>query len=416
MAQQTGTKYLNGLRGFAALLVYWHHHELWAHQSSYITFERAFGYRQRYHFANLPWIRIFFNGGHYATAIFFLVSGYVLSIRPLDIIARRNSTTQQGELANHLASSLFRRWFRLYLPLICTTFIYMTSWHVFGLRIRGVQPRDIWRVEAKTWLGEIMDFSFCFSRTMEFKGSLVNLFTLLALSRSSRNARLVCELGLITYFMYAVSDGWYLAFFIAGLFLRELDTWYENKIRIPQGVAGIRWLEKCFWISILLFSMYLGGFPHCATAACLRKNPGWYFLSFLTPPISFAYDPKWFYLLPAAVLLLTATRRIPWLRNFFENLICQHLGHISYSLYLVHGPIMRIFADTLLRSRFVDKFPISTAGPLALGLSFLIAQLIILPLTLGIAEVVTWTIDKPSNNFSHWLYRKTIESGQDSVK
>ena len=40
--------YLNGLRGWAALLVCCHHPELGAHQSASNIFERAYGYRLRY--------------------------------------------------------------------------------------------------------------------------------------------------------------------------------------------------------------------------------------------------------------------------------------------------------------------------------------------------------------------------------
>lgn len=63
MIHYSDTRYLNGLRGWAAVLVYWHHHEIWAHRSAINIFERAYGYHERYHLVTLPWIRLLFNGG-----------------------------------------------------------------------------------------------------------------------------------------------------------------------------------------------------------------------------------------------------------------------------------------------------------------------------------------------------------------
>lgn len=120
---------------------------------------------------------------------------------------------------------------RLYLPLIVTTFLYMTSWHVFGLRIWWTQAQPTYTDELRIWCAEVMDYSFPFNKSgspwlsysdhlwsipVDFKGSLVNYTTLLALSQSSKEARVCCE-------DHTVRDGWYLAFFIAGMLLQEVE-------------------------------------------------------------------------------------------------------------------------------------------------------------------------------------------------
>lgn len=66
------TAYLDGLRGFAAFIVYWHHHQLWPRAFADIILENAYGYEKRYFFACLPGIRTFFTGGHFAVAVFFV--------------------------------------------------------------------------------------------------------------------------------------------------------------------------------------------------------------------------------------------------------------------------------------------------------------------------------------------------------
>ncbi len=66
------TAYLDGLRGFAAFMVYWHHHQLWPRPLADLVFENAYGFEERRFFACLPGIRTFFTGGHFAVAVFFV--------------------------------------------------------------------------------------------------------------------------------------------------------------------------------------------------------------------------------------------------------------------------------------------------------------------------------------------------------
>ncbi|KAJ5552081.1 hypothetical protein N7494_001459 [Penicillium frequentans] len=412
--------YLNGLRGWAALLVYCHHHELWAHQSAANLFERAYGYRLRYHFIALPYIRVLFNGGHFATATLFILSGYVMSLRPLQLI----EGGQLKELAENLSSAIFRRWLRLYAPLFLTTFLYMTSWHFFGLRIRGIQPQEDYISELRMWFAEVADFSFPLSRVgslwlsyndhlwsvpVEMKGSLDH----------PEGFGSGSEVLLIIYFMYAVRDGWYMAFFMAGMLLREVEVWLETSHNPVAPTLSTRLVPHI----ALLFSVYLGSVPHCATASCIRKNPGWSTLSVIIPSMDLSYDPKWHYLLPAGFMFIISIKRIPWLIRLLERPFSQHLGDISYSLYLIHGPVMRILSDTVYAifgwgeggwvvhryfEPLVGAFPLPTWGPLGLEVPFLVAQMFLIFLTLRAANLVTWAVEKPSMFLCRWLYLTSL--------
>lgn len=140
------TAYLDGLRGFAALVVYWGHHELWAHEGAGVgkAFELAYGYDNKYYFACLPGVRTIFAGGHFAVSVFFVLSGYVLSMKPLGCI----QDGDYAELGKNLSSAVFRRWFRLYIPVICTTFGYLTFLHLFKIRtipeLQGSYRSELW--------------------------------------------------------------------------------------------------------------------------------------------------------------------------------------------------------------------------------------------------------------------------------
>ncbi|KAM0561375.1 hypothetical protein ACHAPJ_003255 [Fusarium lateritium] len=425
------TAYLDGLRGFAALLVYIHHHELWAHgiPEQNGPFENGFGYEGKHHFVALPVVRHFFTGGHYAVSTFFIISGYVLSLKPLTLI-------QAGEfiqLGDVLASSLFRRWIRLFLPLVLFLIIYITYLHMFGVWLRIMSQQGSWIDELWAFYLEFKNFSFVFkeggepwlsyqrhlwSIPVEFKGSMVVFSAQMAFSRCSRNARLWCEAGLIFYFMY-ISDGSLYAMFVAGMLLCDLDL-LAKKGDLPRFLARLEPAKEFIYYHLLIFSLFLGGIPsENRNVEQLAKNRGWYYLSWFKPQAVFDY--KWFYLFWAAVFLVASIPRIFWLKSFFETRFCQWLGHISFALYLVHGPVLwtlgeRLYLaagwknDELMKNipHWADKLPLPMSGPLGLELSVLLPQIILLPLTLGLADLVTRFIDTPSVKFAASFYKKVL--------
>ncbi|KAH0364235.1 hypothetical protein KCU65_g6910, partial [Aureobasidium melanogenum] len=107
------TAWLDGMRGVAALLVYIYHLSYSTHDV--MTAWTPTGKRD---FLRLPFIRFFYNG-HFMVSIFFVLSGYALSYKPVKQI--RNGELQA--LREGLASSVFRRGMRLYLPCFVSTLI-----------------------------------------------------------------------------------------------------------------------------------------------------------------------------------------------------------------------------------------------------------------------------------------------------
>jgi peptidoglycan/LPS O-acetylase OafA/YrhL len=427
------TAWLDGLRGFAALLVCWHHHQLWAHNADGLNgmYENAFGFEDKRAFVALPFVRIFFSGGHYAVSVFFVISGYVLSVKALGLI-------QNGDFAkvsDTIGSSLFRRWLRLYLPVIAMTFLWITQYHTTKLWTPMGKPAGSFWDEVQWWYVSFKNYSFLFltgdiyefpvqyhahvwSIPIEFKGSIIIYTALSALSRCTTHARLWCQVGLIFYFLYIV-DGWYGALFMSGMMLSDLDL-LSLEGQLPRIFHRLESFKELIFFHLFIASLYLGGVPsYDWQPHVLDQSPGWRWLSKLKPQAVF--DDKWFYLFWAAFLLVASMPRLPFLKRFFETPFNQYLGRISFALYLVHGPVIWLLGDRMYAAtgwvrdehkehipQWVNAFPLSKGGVMGLELAFLVPALILIPVTLYVAEVVTKLFDEPSVRISSWLYRKTL--------
>jgi hypothetical protein len=115
------TAYLDGIREVASLFVFIHHYPM-----DYFRYLHD-GYLAKptdTWFLQLPFIRIVYSG-RFMVGLFFVLSGYVLSYRPLQLIRDSNTSA----LLDSLASSIFRRAMRLFLPIIPSTFVVMVLIH-----------------------------------------------------------------------------------------------------------------------------------------------------------------------------------------------------------------------------------------------------------------------------------------------
>lgn len=434
------TAYLDGMRGCAAVLVYILHNEGWAHTSlkSDAIFENGFGYNKQYYFACLPGIRLLFSGGHFSVAIFFVVSGYVLSLKPLQLLLVKG---EQAQATNALASALFRRWIRLFMPLIVTSFIYMTFNYLIQ-DLSSLRPETKYHEEVWKWYAEFKEFSFIFRMggepwfsynfhawtiPLEFKGSIVIYTSIMAFSQCTQTARLWCQVALISYFLWVV-DGWYCASFVTGMLLCELDLLAAHAPHaLPKVFTKLRPYQNSIFMALFIVGLYLGGAPaYSLDVKILRDAPGWYYLSFLKPQA--ALMPKAFFLYWSATFITVSVPRISWLKAFFELPFVQFLGRHSYGFYLAHGPIIWTIGDRVyaavgwpseshgsIGSSWVNAFKLPHWGPLGLEFNFIMAQFLLFPLTLWTATLVTTFIDEPSIRFSQWIYKQVLNV-QDEPK
>ncbi|CBX95846.1 hypothetical protein IAQ61_004676 [Plenodomus lingam] len=435
------TAWLDGLRGFSAFLVYLHHNQLWAHgMKGNIVFENSFGYQDKHYFAALPFVRTAFSGGHFAVTIFFVISGYVLSVKSMGLVHKG----QTESIMDVIGSALFRRWLRLYIPIMAVTFLWLCMRHATGVWMNIHDMSGSFREDARHWYETFKSYSFIFSASqlefsqsyhphtwtipLEFQGSIVVYTALPAFARCTRNARLWCEVALIFYFLYIV-DGYHCALFMAGMLLCDLDLLAQAE-KLPKFLSVLAGFKEFLFFHLFIVAMYLGGVPSFDTTefdryTLLTESPGWRWLSHLKPQAVF--DAKWFYLFWAALFTVASVPRLPWLKRSFESRTCQYLARISFALYLIHGPVIWVIADRIYAAvglsraeheagipGWVNKFPLSKKGPMGLEPAFWLSQIVIFPVTLYAAEVVTKLIDEPSVKVSTWLYKKMLAEPQSS--
>ncbi|KAF1828115.1 hypothetical protein BDW02DRAFT_575137 [Decorospora gaudefroyi] len=438
------TGWLDGLRGFAAFLVYLQHHQLWAHGSKgNQVFENAFGYDGKYYSAAFPFVRLLFSGGHFAVAVFFVISGYVLSCKGLRLVQEG----QTSGASDTIGSALFRRWLRLYLPVIVVTFVWLSLRHWSGLWVDLPEMKPSYREEIITWYQTFKNYSFVFSTNIyeftepyhahtwsipiEFKGSIIVYTALSAFSRCTRNARLGCEVVLAVYFLYVV-DGFYGAMFMSGVLLCDLDLLAQQD-ELPRILRAFAGFKELIFFHLFVAALYLAGVPafdapdDMDRMILISKSPGWVWLSHLKPQAVF--DGKWFYLFWAAFFVVASVPRLPLLKRFFETRFCQYLARISFALYLVHGPVIWTLGDRLYAAvgfarplhengipGWVNTFSLSTKGPIGFEFAFWVPQLIVLPVTLYAAEVVTKLVDEPSVRVANWFYKRTTRPQPSASK
>jgi hypothetical protein len=261
---------------------------------------------------------------------------------------------------------------------------------------------------------------------MEFRGSIVVYTTMLATARFTTSKRLMCEAALAVYFLYIV-DGWYCALFMVGMILCDLDLLAASN-QLPHAIQKFKGARSWIFYVLLLASLYLGGVPSISNdIAHLRESPGWRILSFMKPQA--VYDFRWFYRFWAAAFMVACVPQISWLKAFFETPFCQYLGRVSYGFYLVHGPVLWTLGDRLYAASgrvreghvgivpsWINAFPFPAWGPFGLEINYLLPHLILLPLTLCLAEAVTKLIDEPSTKLAQWAFGYDPSPRQDSRK
>ena len=318
---------LEGLRGIAAVMVAVYHFLL-AFYAIYF-FGTSAGQPQHMRLEDNLYGNplTVFTSGTFAVAIFFVLSGFVLSIG----FFRSKSVESVKKLA-------LKRYPRLMLPALASVII------AFAIMTFGIAMiQQVGAVTGSQWLLTTWGFTPHFwnaiyqgtygifvssgsaynnvlwTMTIEFAGSFL-VFGFMALFGTFKHRWILyIALGIITF------NTWFMAF-ILGMLLADL---YASG-RIMQKAR--RWLLV---VPVLVIALYLGGYP----APDGGPLPFYDFLS----PTGMAINWRTLYLTIGATLLVGAVVMVAQISRQFAKKRFSILGRYTFSLYLVHLMVLYTF-------------------------------------------------------------------------
>ena len=293
--EATRLRFLDGLRGWAAVVVLLHHVFIDGLPANALMADQVL------------WAKVFFLNGTLAVCVFFVISGISLSIRYLD-------TGDDRALARLAAG----RYLRLALPIFAICAV------THGLLVAGIIPPALQRpapldvfLTFRPTVERLLSFSLVkvfigysnaetydpplWTMSYEFFGSFM-VFAIVAWLRSSRSRMLV--LGVLFIALAACQT--YFALFVAGILIADLfRQGARSAAADPVGAA----LCAAGLVLLLLPNAWFG-LVYIAGATCLT----------------------------AGVVFCAPVRR------FFETRLSGFLGRISFPLYLVQAAVIYVFS------------------------------------------------------------------------
>lgn len=309
--------YLEGLRGVAALAV------MIGHSFGAFWPDRKPKELDPSNLIGL--IHVLYDGG-FAVLIFFALSGFVLTYR-----------AQQENGISILTSTAIKRYPRLMIPAIGSILlayillkfdlmfnqeavkINNSYWLIYFYNFEADFLEAVKQgLYGAVFLGEVSYNSSLWTLRIEFYGALL-IIALAIILRKSKSWKylLLASLTLLGVWFFG-NYGVYYGTLIAGLMIGMMD----HKRRISAWIA----------FPSMLFALWLGGFNQGSlywpiNQAAIELNGN-------------TIDNVVIAKSTGAVIMLMCLLRSQGLKAFFSTTICKFLGKISFSLYLVHVPII----------------------------------------------------------------------------
>ncbi|RWA06104.1 hypothetical protein EKO27_g9005 [Xylaria grammica] len=437
------TAYLDGMRGLAAFFVFFCHY-------FYTAFFIAEGYgwlprpppdsdappptTSKYtSLWRLPFVRLLYSGPS-MVCVFFVISGYALSLRPLQLARKRNSEA----FARTTSSLVFRRFFRLYLPPIISTLgvALLLRWgayegtrefikdRTFTKNVIEFHPMRLPSLSAQLthWAHEMWAFVHIWSWANHAGATQydVHLWTIPLEFRCS----MVLFLVLVGTRGYGTI--WEMLLFLAGMTIAELDLRrnahdghegrgssagpsssqptlqlpLDEKTKPLPPPPHERSTADSFWTLVSVFALYLLSCPDAGP----WDVPGWRYLGTLIP-IWFTEKYRFWQVVGACLFVFCAARSRSW-RRFFELPPIQYLGHLSYAVYLMHGPVTHILGYPIQRW----AWGITGVEGSAFKHGVALAAIFNIPLVIWAADIFWRAVDMPTVRFAKWLESKLVYS------
>ncbi len=368
-------KYLDGLRGLAALIVVVHHFLLGFYPghltgNSYETHlgDGAF----EMYISKSPWNIL--AGGNFAVCVFFVLSGYVLTKK------------LQEKETNFILFYSVKRYFRLFLPVTFTillSHILLSCSLNYSLEAGVIAKSDWWfrtfcaskpsfdylikSIFIEVFFRESTFYNTAFwSMSIELLGSFL-LFAAIILNKYTKNNLL---LNVLLLFVVSQFNKYpYYCCFIGGLIISQLEI-------KKQVVENINLPILSFGACIL--GIYFGSFP-------ISTNYSGYLYSNVHAFLMWE-SPVSYHVL-GSILLLAGLVFNKKMHHYLENSYLLFLGRISFAVYLLHSLILTSWASFI----FLKCFPL-----MGYDYSFLVSFFTSFIILILLSILMTRFIDDPS--------------------
>ncbi|EPS42399.1 hypothetical protein H072_3601 [Dactylellina haptotyla CBS 200.50] len=451
----TSTSWLDGLRGIACFIVFIYH-------STYCYFasqREVFDGQKNHYFLQLPFIRVLHSGPP-MVMVFFIISGFALSYKSVTLMRKPVSYIDSHALLSNIASSIWKRYFRLILPCMGTyvlvTFFVVAGWfetvpHGEKGRLRGVvDPRPPmigslygqieWAVADFYKFAVPITIFYDWSHFMwetdshlwtipaEFQRSLTLFVTIAGLSHLKHRLRM--RVFLPCFVLVAMYSGfWEYGLFVFGFFLAEIHTSFlatrEEIAPLPLYSEAQRHNEASKILrTVALAIVFTSGLYFCSypeVAPDPDSTTGFTYLTTLTPPRYSNQNECRFWMGIGAMLLCFSIVFLPKIQSILCWKLFQYLGRISFSLYLVHGTIIRSMGYAMVHWGW-KQFGVSVLWQNdsvldnvkdlenRRALIVIVGFIITIPVTVWIADIFWRVVDSPSVKFVKWLESKLVRS------
>lgn len=425
------TSYLDGLRGIASVVVFICHYT----EENHPSLIPSYGLNPDHSpssWIQLPFIRIIFSGRP-MVHIFFVISGFVLSYKPVKSIHSRNL----DRCYSILSSSAFRRPIRLFGPCVVSTFLIMlmvqygwlytpfpTVTEQFWAWKTAVFHSITWPWEWDRDLRPGYDVHL-WTIPIEFAHSMLLFMVILMLSRVRQRVRQSAVVLLMVYFLCC---GKWAAFeFITGLFLAECHLlqgshtkmWESSEAALSSyGPPKQPLLGSIAWttlhLSIIATAVFIGGWPNFGA----EETSGIRSFHALTPePFASSMDPlapQKFWFAVAAAFAVWSCGELRSVRRFLEGAFAQYCGRVSYAVYIVHGPVLELFQGCVVGHPFLPshgepegmdfvpgrpatgvKALLGGEGPVQRTVAWAVGLFILAPAVIWAADVFWRAVDNP---------------------
>ncbi|KAL7932067.1 acyltransferase 3 [Trichoderma chlorosporum] len=363
----TRAVWLDGLRGIAAAIVATDHYFMGAVLHAGFRSFWADPPEENRKLMQLPPFRLIF-AAHAMVPLFFVISGYAISI---NLIRLRTSSNSEGFL-RRLSSAVTRRGLRIYLPVLCITVI---SQILYFLNLFQWQPGDdvVWG--RKPWTAPWFHVTFVvrymldninilaiqyngglngqlWTMALEFRGSCVVYFSLLGLAFWKPMPRLWALVASMVFWFYFGS--WDVAGFLAGYWLAEVEVLSESHT-VSTKAEYLSWLKPYIPVrarslnfsAIQTYVVFAIGIWFISLSDDGALPPGYQFLQIVEPS---RWDGNWGIIdkswkTVGSVMVVSAINNTKQLQAPLNSKLVQYLGRISFSLYLVHQTVYHLLSD-----------------------------------------------------------------------